>query len=309
MHDTSEDRAAAIVAARSCAVTALRAVLSRDITGLSERDLHDGWRSEIAKTPTVTPHGWYAPPPAGMSVLVGAPPDYHRVNFTSLRDRAKWPRSDHRVTRDSLLFVYCSPVDRRTAMLGDFQATLYGGDVAEVQEHIAVALDVTLDAVAHAEVGMEYRELYDHAVAEMQRRSVTNDTYSSTDRSGDTNIGHTVPWFGAEPADEVRTALRDEDHPALAAAVSGARTFLTGRQRTRIGDDSAFTVEPQITSQRGILASFHFIVVFTAGTKRVLAGFSPLFARFDMTRYLPRELTAAVADHDRQAQLGVPPVA
>ncbi|PRY41303.1 hypothetical protein [Umezawaea tangerina] len=309
MRGDGEDQVTAITAARSCAVTALGTVFSRDITGLSERDLHDNWQAEIAKTPTVTPHGWYAPPPAGMSVLVGAPPDYRRANFTSLRDHAKWPRPDKFATRDSLLFVYCSPVDRRTAMLGDFQATLYGGDVAEVQDHITVALEVTLDAVAYAEVGMEYRELYDHAVAAMRRREVTNDTHSSTDRSGDTNIGHTVPWFGAEPEDAVRAALRDEDHLALAAAMSGARRFLTERQRARIGCDEAFTVEPQITSRRGVLASFHFIVVFTGGAKLVLAGLSPLFARFDMARYLPGELTAAVAEHDRQAQSGVPPSA
>jgi hypothetical protein len=285
----------------------LEKVVSHNITGMSESDLHGRWRAEIAKTPSVTPQGWYAPPPGGMSVLIGAPPDYRRANFTSLREKAKWARPESLVTQENLLFVYCSPVDRRTAMLGDFQASLYGGDVVEVQEHVAAALDVTLDTVTRAEVGMEYRELYEHALTEMRQRNIRNETHSSTDRSGDTNIGHTVPWFGEDPEDAVQDALRRDDYDRLAAGVSGARIFLTERQRATIGNDSAFTVEPQITSRRGILASFHFIVVFSGGIKRVLAGFSNLFARFEMTRYLSRDVTAAIAEYDRNAQVGSSP--
>jgi len=48
-------------------------------------------------------------------------------------------------------------------------------------------------------------------------------------------------------------------------------------------------------------------VVFSGGRKRVLAGFSNLFTRFDMTRYLPGDLTAAVAEYDRTAQIGSRP--
>jgi len=49
----------------------------------------------------------------------------------------------------------------------------------------------------------------------------------------------------------------------------------------------AFTVEPRLTSATLPLSSFHVIVTFLEGRKRVQSGFRALFELFGMDGYLP----------------------
>jgi hypothetical protein len=297
--ETVDARLAAVLHARDAARRALEAASHDRGLERSEADLKDAWFAELSRDPTIRASGWYAPPPDGMSVLVGRPPSYERATFTSLRAPEKWPVSGIRVAHDSLLFVYCGPVDRTTGMIGDFQMSLYGGADKHVQEHVATTLEIVLSAVAVAEPGMELREVYRHAEHEMRARGVMNETYSSTDSSGATNIGHTVPWFATGASDTFRELLASGDGAQIAREISSARAFLTATQRLRIADTAAFTIEPQITSARGVLASFHVIVMFVRGVKHVALGFSGLFEQFGMQHFLSADALTTVRLYDR----------
>lgn len=288
----------AVAQTRGAAARTLERTLAQRGMGMSEAAVHAAWLAELRKEPDLQASGWYAPPPDGMSVLVGDPPDYARASFVSLRNPDKWARPDVLVNEESLIFTYCSPVHRETGMIGDFQMSIYGGSSAEVREHVAITLDATIKTVEYAVLGMELRELYNYATSQMRRNGVRNDTYSTTDVSGSQNIGHTIPWFDRGAPDNLLRTLADGEQKMVAANLSAARTFVTGEQRARIGLNSAFTVEPQVTSPSGILASFHFIVVFQDGYKTILAGFSKLFDRFNMTEFLLSESLATVRRYD-----------
>ncbi|GIH20699.1 hypothetical protein [Rugosimonospora africana] len=296
--EESAARLDAIMLTRGAAARAAENALVERGLGMSEAAVCERWLAELGKNSAIEPCGWYAPPPHGMSVLVGDPPDFRRTTFASLREVSHWPRSEALVDEESLLFLYCSPVHRSSGMIGDFQMSLYGGSSSAVRRHIAATLDVTVKTVEYAAVGMEFAELYDYADRQMRCQSVRNDTNSTTDVSGQQNIGHTVPWFESGAPTDLLQALAERDHGKIAAGLSPARTFITGRQRARIGRDSSFTVEPQVTSESGILATFHFIVTFCRGDKVVLAGFSNLFATFGMTEFLEAESMDAVRAYD-----------
>jgi hypothetical protein len=143
----------------------------------------------LAADSALMPQGWYLPPPAGISVLIGEPPHYTRTSFASLRDPSRWPDPQSKLRDECLLFVYASPVDRKTAMIGDFQMTLYAGVDPAIRSHITACFQITASIVSHATVGMEMRELYDYADRLIREFGLSNSTYSTTNTSGQPNIG------------------------------------------------------------------------------------------------------------------------
>ena len=141
---------------------------------------------------------------------------------------------------------------------------------------------------------MELRELYCYAERQMRQRGVTSETKTTTDRSGEQNIGHTVPWYDSESPALIVDMMARGDEDGVAVKVASARCFITAGQRRLITSSSAFTIEPLIVNGGGIMATFHFIVAFRHGVKQVFAGFSNLFHQFAMQDYLSRSAVAAV---------------
>jgi hypothetical protein len=276
--------------ARAHAARSLLEAIEGSGTVGNEAAIHDRWREILTADPIIMPSGWYLPPPQGMSVLIGQPPSFARTAFTSIRAMEKWPRDDSELTNDSMLFAYCSPVNRATAMIGDFQLTLYAGDEASVRTHLTHCLQITLATAEYAAVGMELREVYEYAMASLQGAGLQNSARSTTDPSHERNIGHSLPWSDGIYDDRIWPAISENRTTEIADLISNARVFVTASQSQKIGNDFAFTVEPQITSPDGIFASYHIIVSFTGGTKRIFANFLDLFRAFGMTEYLPTEL-------------------
>jgi hypothetical protein len=290
-----QSRTESVDKARAHAARSLLAAIGRQGTYRSEAAIHERWHEGLAADPTIMPSGWYLPPPEGISILIGQPPSFTRAAFTSIRAVEKWPRDDSALTDDSMLFAFSSPINRETAMTGDFQLTLYAGEEALVRRHLIQSLEITLSTAEYAALGMELREVYEYAMSGLRKAGLKNSARSTTDPSHQLNIGHSLPWSDGNYDDRIWPALIANRPTEIANLVSGARVFVAASQSQKIGPDFAFTVEPQIISPHGIFASYHVIVSFTRGVKRILAYFLDLFGAFGMTEYFPTGLLDRLA--------------
>lgn len=248
---------------------------------ISEVALRDAWLEEMRKNPQIYPDGWYLPPPHGIGVLFGTEADYSRMNYKSLRPEGMWPREDivlDRVT--GIIYVYASPVDRETGMIGDFGITLYFGNNPEIQTHLQHCFMLNREIFDQAKVGMSLGTVTQAAVNMFLARGFTNEVTSVTDPSG-VNIGHTVPasnenWTSAE-----EELLKSTDWENAFLLISSKRKFLNLRERLIIRPGMAFTLEPRLTAYGNPIipmSSFHAIVLFRPdGTKELLTNFDELF--------------------------------
>jgi Metallopeptidase family M24 len=282
---------------RSAARALLEAIVETS-SKFTELSLHSKWIERLARSPELVPYGWYAPPPHGYSVLVAQPPTFDRINFASLRDVGRWPRADVRFDSESLLFVYGSPIDRATGIIGDFQMTLYRGGNTDLQSYIAACLSTTVAVAEQVRMGMSFGELYLTAMEIIERAGLVNDTRSTTDVSGAANIGHTVPWFDGRDNSVLREAIAANDQEQVAAEVSSARRFLTAAEATVIDRDAAITIEPQLRTGSLPKASFHIIVAMVGGEPHYVTAFRPLLEYFGMMEYLHRRTLASPVLND-----------
>jgi hypothetical protein len=290
----TDPRIAAIQHARSLAATTLACAIRDYRSQLTEKSLCTEWAQRLAAEDSLLPEGWYQPPPNGVSVLIGTPPDFTRMAYVSLRHEVTWPRQDITLTDDSIMYAYCSPVDRNTKMIGDLGITLYRGSDARIRNHLATCFDITAQVAAYAEVGMQLLELYEFAADLIDKAALVNETFSTTDQSGGIDIGHTLPWSYNEPTPEDRAALIGGDPKTVAKTISRARLFLNAEESQRILPTMGFTVEPRMAGPEYPLASFHVLVTFSDGVKRIHADFTELLDLFDMTSYLPRGALATL---------------
>lgn len=297
----SEFRGQCIAASRALAATSLVHAIDDVSAARNEVDIHARWHAELAAQATLMPHGWYMPPPEGMSVLIGQPPDFLRTTFASLRAPEKWPSAKPKLARDSLLFCYCSPVHRQTAMIGDFQLTLYGGTDHRVRDHLVRCLDITIGTAEYAAIGMTFGEVYADALQRIQQAGLDHTTRSTTGPS-EKNIGHSIPWSDGRYDDRIWASLSENRSADIAQLISNARVFVTASQSQMIAPDMAFTIEPQITSPLGLFASYHVIVSFVGGIKRILTNFLEPFDMFGMRDYLPSELLDRLTQHETNGQ-------
>lgn len=275
------ERIAIIHRTRSAAASALAEIFSGGADGSSEREVCDGWLRTLGRTDTICAEGWYRPPPGGACVLIGQPEDkFARLNYDTIRAPAFWSSDHFRLRDDSLVYVYASPFDRETALIGDLGVTLYRGNNQHIWDHLGACMEVTTRVAAFAEVDMELRELFHYAVKQMESVHLINKTSST--RSGVANIGHTVPFsFGSYP-DEVMQCLAGKADRDIRDLISGARVSINAQASLSIAPTMAITVEPQIASLAAPLCSYHLIVSFVDGKRTIAPAFSPLFKVFGM---------------------------
>jgi N-acetylglutamate synthase-like GNAT family acetyltransferase len=249
-------------ATRSSAATSLAAALLHD-RATTEAELADAWVKRM-RTSGID-WFWYAPPPDGTTVLSGYG-DPTRLALQSFRAAPAWP-SRRPLDPASPASFYTSPVSP-SGIVGDFGMTTYAGADAEIQRHISCVADLVAEIADIANPGVRYRDLYLDAKRTWEAARLHNDVTSDTDQAG-TNIGHTIPFFGAE-------------RPALAAGEEGSRTlsqersFVSERNETEIAETCAFTIEPRLGAPGLPVVWFHVIVVFIDGTKHVITEFDPV---------------------------------
>lgn len=253
----------------------------------SEQALSERWLKHIYLDGNVHPFGWYQPPPNGVSVLVGNPGNFERLNYRSLRDKSNYPSSAHVYNKDSIIYPYFSAIHRNTFMIGDHVATYYGGEDGRIRNWLSNVYMATKYIANKAEVGMRYSDLYVLCNEYLQEQKVINNTFSqSGGRSSD--IGHTIPFFNRVD-DELINEFNSLTPQFLTDRIAKDRIFISSSNERLIEQNCAFTIEPQMIADGLPMASFHLIVVFVNGERTVIEEFQSLFDFFGMTEWIKRD--------------------
>ncbi|MDP9191114.1 MAG: hypothetical protein M3P06_05370 [Acidobacteriota bacterium] len=274
-----DERVDAVVRARRAASSSLLKALLALPAQFSEADLALRWLSEIKHDPLIRESGWYVPPPNGMSVLIGNPPDYGRLRYNSLREPHNWPNTDVRYSEDSVLYPYFSAVDRETFLIGDFVGTFYGGPDPAIRAWIAAAYKITMDIAAFIQPGQRVSDIFNFAAESFAALGAANNTYSQSGGLA-SDIGHTIPWFDC---DATPLQGNDQNDTDVAKLIANARSFVSRDNHTVLSETFGLTIEPQLVAPGLPMASFHIIVLVANGRKTVVTEFGALFEHFGMT--------------------------
>jgi hypothetical protein len=239
--------------------------------GCSEVEIRDRMLASQATDTELYESGWYDPPEGGASVLIGK----ERMAFDSLRKQEFWPRDDIVYQNNLPMFVYLSPVDRFTKMIGDFGLTVYSGEDEEMRKHIRKGLAAILRIAESAAVGMSLEAVHDRGLEILSEYGLAHARISTiTPGAGESNFGHTVPWSDGEAAPEGKPMAK------LKEDIRIARKFLSPGEQYQIRPTCAFTVESRMMNpQNPELPNifFHVIVTFSNGEKQLHADFNDIF--------------------------------
>ncbi len=248
----------------------------------SEYALTETWARYLYEDASILPSGWYDPPPNGLAILAGAPPRYERSKFKTLRSEEFWPSRSVIAMPDSLFYCYCSPIHRRTGLIGDLGITLCQRPSPTVAKHIRNCYRITMEICEQARPGMKFSELYEWSSQRIRAYGLENDTLSVTNPVV-LDIGHTVPWSYEDMSEGERSVMNSGTHDGVCKLVSRKRVFVSPTENYVIPDTCAFTVEPRLTNDDLPLASVHAIVCFERGEKHVIREFDPVLSALDMS--------------------------
>lgn len=279
------EKVAGIYRARKATSASLVTALKGISEHASESQLAKLWQNALSKQEILLPSGWYQPPPSGMSVLIGNGESYERLHYESLRAIENWPSDNYILGPDSVLYPYYSAIDRNSLMIGDFVGTFYGGNSKIIREWYTLVYASTLKIAEFACPGMQFSELYAKAAEIMARAGASNNTFSQSGGLA-SDIGHTVPFFDVNLHRGDRMLPSEMGIASFFRSVADARVFISGDSEYRIGEDAAFTIEPQMLAEGVPMASFHLIVIFLEGQRQIIREFDDIFALFRMTDWI-----------------------
>jgi len=257
---------------------------------ISEANLRDVWLVEMRKSSIIFPDGWYFPPPNGIGVLFGTEEDYGRMNYQSLRPEEIWPKKDTFLDREKgIIYVYASPVDKATGMIGDWGMTIYFGNNPDIIEHLKQCLYLNHQVLDYAKVDMSFADLTTYAVNLFTQQGLSNQITSITDTAG-VNIGHTVPASYEQWTPNEYEIFESNDWEKTVKMISKKRKFLNTSEPLLIHNGMAFTIEQRLTRpDRPLIpmSSFHTIAVFhPGGRKELLTNFDDIFKLTGMSYML-----------------------
>lgn len=273
---------------RKIAADALHVVLKQLLATdepISEVMLRDAWLSEMRKNKNIFPDGWYLPPPHGMAVLFATDEEPTRINFVNLRFEESWPSDDIFLDKKTgLIFVYSSPVDKETGIIGDFQMSLYFGKKPEIKKHLKNCLELDKEIFEEINVGMSFSELTILSERIMRKKGMTNDV-SSLIYNTVTNIpGHTIVGSYGMWNDEEKVVIKNGviDWDAAKDLISKKRVFIKEDEKFEVKPVMAFTIEPRprVIGNPNLPTSlsYHTIALIKRnGEKEWITGFDDLF--------------------------------
>ncbi len=237
--------------------------------GKSEAEIRNRILEGMKNRPEIYPTGWYDPPPGGVAVIFDINP-YTQLQYGSLRNQKFWPRKDVIFSKKTVNFVYLSPVNKGTSMLGDMGFTMYSGEDAEIKEHINKCFELNLAIAQSAKIGMKFKDIASHALkilAEAGKRHKSISLISDPNNLKGINLGHTIP--GSFEGNLILGNTFDE----IKENIRTKRIFLDEKADFEIPKTCAFTLESRISDiEKDYLpyAYFHFIVTFDNGIKNIL---------------------------------------
>lgn len=255
---------------------------------ISEVILRNSWLSEMRKYENIFSDGWYIPPPHGIGVLFGSIDRKSRQNYKSLRPAKNWPQEGIFLDKkNEMAYVYASPVDRKTGIIGDMGMSLYFGNNKRIKDHLKLCLQLDKEIFEFVQVKKSYADIYRFAIKLFEKFGLSNQVTSITDPAS-VNIGHTIPSSYEDwTADEFHVLEMSEDmgNPTQ-NLISKKRKFINSAETLEIRPGMAFTIEPRptVNSNPEIpMASYHTtVVIHTDGKKELLTYFDSIFKLIGM---------------------------
>ena len=271
---------------RTVAIKALEITLSQVLKTkkqISEVGFRDLWLKELRKNFAVFADGWYIPPPHGISVLFGTDENIQRVNTTSIRPPEFWPKDDAFLDfHKGIIFLYASPVDKKSGIIGDFGLTMYLGSNTKIKKHLQKCWQINHEIFGIAQEGMKFCELYVHTQKILAAHNLVNDLLSPSDPTG-TNMGHTIPASYEDWQENEKVILHnaEKNWPAVCDMISHKRKFVNSVETQTIQAGMALTIEPRPFDLNDPIIPrvyFHTIALFKGDHhKEFLADFRELF--------------------------------
>lgn len=251
---------------------------------ISEAELASKWLKELRKHPEIFPNGWYEPPPSGIGVLFSSKDYPDRISYDNLRLKRNWPQNNVFLDKDEgLAYLFASPLDKKSAVIGDFGITIYFGKNPEVISHLKICLNFDYEILKYAEVGMSFAELANFAEQLLKDKEMENNVLSFTDQAK-FNFGHTIPSTDVKWNNEEKKQLNGSeiDWEGVKTTVSKRRIFLNKTEEFKIKPGVAFTIEPRAKknndSNLPTALSYHTIGIFKEnGEKELLTYFDDMF--------------------------------
>lgn len=255
---------------RKIAADSLHIVLKQVLENekpISESDFRDKWLFELRKHTDILSNGWYEPPPHGIGVIFAIEANISRANFPTLRTKDYWPKNNIFLDRSiGFITVYCSPVDKKSGIIGDFGLSIYFGKNKKIQKHMKTVFTINKEIFNCVHVGMPLKELYKKADSIIKKRNYTNSGWISISDPEKINMGHTIPKL---PAKWDRKDIGEK------------RLFFNAKEEIKIIENMAFTIEPRLKNNNSNdlpTVFFHTICLIREnGTKELLTGFDDIF--------------------------------
>lgn len=263
-------------AAQSC-LRALQKILNKK-NKISELQVKNIWLKELNRVKDINSSGWYDPPPSGIGVLFAGADNFQRINYSTLREKDNWPKTNVYFSKGGAGYLFTSPftfVDD-VPIIGDFGFTFYLGAGTKIIDHFKKCYETAQKIVKIMEVGMKYNQLYKEATDLIYKKNLINNITSVTDKTG-INLGHTIPFIDRGATEMEKRLLMGGDREVIHKVINKARIFINESEDFKIGANSAFTFEPRLACQKDKtlpMCSFHLITQFIKGKKTVLENFS-----------------------------------
>lgn len=279
---------------RKIAANSLYIVLKKVLSSnepVSEAQFRDKWLQELRKHKDIFPEGWYTPPPHGIGVLFATDRNVERLKFKSLRFEEYWPQNNIYLNKKcGFAMLYCSPVDRKSGIIGDFGMSIYFGKNKNIKEIIKKELNILYSIFNKVSVNMKLLDIHKIAKQEAEKNGFTNEWWiSNTDPTG-TNYGHTIPGLLPEWNKKEINILNTENFQKIIKLINEGRRFVNAHEEIIIKPGLAFTIEPRALPKNNSKMPtiyFHTIALFKeGGGKELLTDFDEIFKLVGMSYML-----------------------
>ncbi len=247
---------------------------------ISELEFKNIWLENLEKNPEIFSKGWYDPPPDGVIVLFGDEKNVDRVSPKSIRPEQFWPKENVYLNKErGLAFLYASPVDRQTGIIGDFGLSIYFGNDPKIRDHYKKSYESVLEIFQAIEVGMKFKDIAKLGKRILASRGLSSMLSSPSDPTG-TNIGHSLVGIIPEwTEDELKMAETDWD--SFKELIRTKRIFINEIEEFEVKPGMAFTLEPRpesLIDSSLPMVYFHIVVLIQEdGKKELLNEFGEIF--------------------------------
>lgn len=250
----------------------------------SEIEIRDMWISELQKNNTLFKDGWYSPPPHGIGILIGTDNDREEscLNFKSLRLEEKWPQKDiYLNTKNSIIYAYASPIDKKTGIIGDFGITLYFGKNKKIINHLILCYKIIQQMFDYVKPGLTFSQIAEYMKNLIASHGLNNEIICKTVPSSADNVGHTIPFIMENMTEAESEILKYKSHEEIKKMISEKRIFVQTPEDQVLKNGMAFTIEPRpkvIDDPEIPMVSFHSIcAIHKNGKKELITNFDKIF--------------------------------